>query len=210
MLVDEMRLAGLTPCPLRSPCFQTSGRIDFTSYHIQVAHANGTLVALTAGDAGLAARKRDDLWGALHAGVDLLFTNRWVPLHCAPARWCCPTAEACVDSLKEHPRPPSSYPIVPPKGCSAGGSRELRVTWTFSTTITELQQVPGCCSTLAPFQVGGVGAGGKGVQRAGGGAGAGPARRHGRRHRRRRRLLHLCPRQPAGGLLLLHRHCTER
>lgn len=43
---------------------------------LEVAHAHGTLVALTAGDAGLAARKRDDLWGALHAGVDLLFTNR--------------------------------------------------------------------------------------------------------------------------------------
>jgi sugar/nucleoside kinase (ribokinase family) len=33
-------------------------------------------VALTAGDAGLAVRKREELWGALHTGVDLLFTNR--------------------------------------------------------------------------------------------------------------------------------------
>jgi len=41
-----------------------------------VAHAHGTLVALTAGDPGLIARKRDDLWGALHAGVDILFTNK--------------------------------------------------------------------------------------------------------------------------------------
>ena len=44
---------------------------------LQVARAHGTLVALTAGDAGLVARKREELWGALHAGVDLLFTNRW-------------------------------------------------------------------------------------------------------------------------------------
>jgi hypothetical protein len=43
----------------------------------QVARAHGTLVALTAGDAGLAVRKREELWGALHTGVDLLFTNRW-------------------------------------------------------------------------------------------------------------------------------------
>lgn len=48
----------------------------------QVARAHGTLVALTAGDAGLAVRKREELWGALHTGVDLLFTNRW-DKHCA-------------------------------------------------------------------------------------------------------------------------------
>ena len=42
-----------------------------------MARAHGTLVALTAGDAGLAVRKREELWGALHTGVDLLFTNRW-------------------------------------------------------------------------------------------------------------------------------------
>jgi sugar/nucleoside kinase (ribokinase family) len=43
---------------------------------LEVARAHGTLVALTAGDAGLAVRKREELWGALHTGVDLLFTNR--------------------------------------------------------------------------------------------------------------------------------------
>ena len=45
----------------------------------QVARAHGTLVALTAGDAGLVARKRDDLWAALRSGVDLLFTNQCAP-----------------------------------------------------------------------------------------------------------------------------------
>lgn len=43
---------------------------------LEVAHAHGTLVALTAGDVGLVRRQRDELWGALHSGVDLLFANR--------------------------------------------------------------------------------------------------------------------------------------
>lgn len=43
---------------------------------MEVAHAHGTLVALTAGDPGCVSRNRDALWGALHSGVDLLFTNK--------------------------------------------------------------------------------------------------------------------------------------
>jgi sugar/nucleoside kinase (ribokinase family) len=42
------------------------------------AHAHGTLVALTAGDAGCVSRNSDALWGALNCGVDLLFTNKFV------------------------------------------------------------------------------------------------------------------------------------
>ncbi|KAK9803573.1 hypothetical protein WJX72_001343 [[Myrmecia] bisecta] len=40
------------------------------------ARRSGTLVALTAGDSGLITRHRDDLWAALDAGADILFTNR--------------------------------------------------------------------------------------------------------------------------------------
>ena len=43
---------------------------------MKVAHANGTLVAMTAGDAGCVMRNRDELWSALHSGVDILFTNK--------------------------------------------------------------------------------------------------------------------------------------
>ena len=43
---------------------------------VEVAHRAGTLVVLTAGDAGLVQRKRPQLLEALRQGADLLFTNR--------------------------------------------------------------------------------------------------------------------------------------
>ncbi|KAK9789932.1 hypothetical protein WJX73_009863 [Symbiochloris irregularis] len=43
---------------------------------IKVVHANGGLVALTAGDAAVVERHRSEIWDALGCGVDLLFMNR--------------------------------------------------------------------------------------------------------------------------------------
>ena len=43
---------------------------------VKVAHRAGTLVVLTAGDAGLVQRKRPQLLEALRLGADVLFTNR--------------------------------------------------------------------------------------------------------------------------------------
>jgi hypothetical protein len=43
---------------------------------VEVAHRAGTLVVLTAGDAGLVQRKRPQLLEALRFGADVLFTNR--------------------------------------------------------------------------------------------------------------------------------------
>ena len=47
---------------------------------IAAARRGGAAVALTAGDAGLVHRHREDLWAALEAGADLLFCNRWAAL----------------------------------------------------------------------------------------------------------------------------------
>lgn len=47
---------------------------------IAAARQGGAAVALTAGDAGLVQRHREDLWAALEAGADLLFCNRWAAL----------------------------------------------------------------------------------------------------------------------------------
>ena len=64
---------------------------------IEVAHSAGTMVALTAGDANVVGRHREDIWRALNGGVDLLFANRSVLLTmqmpvsslCAMTRfWC--------------------------------------------------------------------------------------------------------------------------
>ena len=52
---------------------------------VEVAHRAGTLVVLTAGDAGLVQRKRPQLLEALRQGADILFTNRCAragPLSC--------------------------------------------------------------------------------------------------------------------------------
>ena len=56
--------------------WEMPGAAESIAAAIEVAHAHGTLVALTAGDAGCVARNRDALWSALHAGVDIIFTNR--------------------------------------------------------------------------------------------------------------------------------------
>ena len=45
---------------------------------MQLARAAGCKIALTAGDVGLVARHRAELWDALSSGVDFLFTNRSV------------------------------------------------------------------------------------------------------------------------------------
>ena len=47
---------------------------------IATARRGGAAVALTAGDAGLVQRHREELWAALEAGADLLFCNRWAAL----------------------------------------------------------------------------------------------------------------------------------
>ena len=44
---------------------------------VEVAHRAGTLVVLTAGDAGLVQRNRPQLLEALRQGADVLFTNRY-------------------------------------------------------------------------------------------------------------------------------------
>lgn len=56
--------------------WEMPGAAESIAAAIEVAHAHGTLIALTAGDAGCVARNRDALWSALHAGVDIIFTNR--------------------------------------------------------------------------------------------------------------------------------------
>ena len=43
---------------------------------IEIAQRAGTLVVLTAGDAGCVQRNRAELWGALRQGADVLFTNK--------------------------------------------------------------------------------------------------------------------------------------
>ena len=46
---------------------------------IAAARSGGAGIALTAGDPGLVARHREDLWGALREGVDVFFANRCAP-----------------------------------------------------------------------------------------------------------------------------------
>ena len=43
---------------------------------IDLAHASGAMVAMTAGDANVVHRHRGKIWEALHTGVDMLFANR--------------------------------------------------------------------------------------------------------------------------------------
>ena len=45
---------------------------------IDLAHASGSMVAMTAGDANVVHRHRGELWEVLHTGVDMLFANRRV------------------------------------------------------------------------------------------------------------------------------------
>ena len=54
---------------------------------IAAARRGGAAVALTAGDAGLVQRHREDLWAALEAGADLLFCNRWAALPLPKSCW---------------------------------------------------------------------------------------------------------------------------
>lgn len=149
-----------------------------------MARAHGTLVALTAGDAGLAVRKREELWGALHTGVDLLFTNRWSGAE--HTRQAC-TLLSVVSATPEH---------MPERMFS------VRCVLMFKVLVRashfKVEQV-----VLLSHQVGGLSPGGLRVQRAAGGSGARAPRRHGGRHRWRRRLLHLSPGQPAGVATLL-------
>jgi len=42
---------------------------------IQAAQRHGTIVAMTAGDAGVVERHGNEIWEAIDAGIDLLFTN---------------------------------------------------------------------------------------------------------------------------------------
>lgn len=42
-----------------------------------MAHASGAVVALTAGDANVVNRHRQQIWDVLIQGVDILFANRW-------------------------------------------------------------------------------------------------------------------------------------
>lgn len=42
---------------------------------IEIARRNGTLVCMTAGDAGVVERHHAEMWQAIDAGIDVLFTN---------------------------------------------------------------------------------------------------------------------------------------
>lgn len=56
--------------------WEMPGAAESITAAIEVAHAHGTLIALTAGDMGCVMRNRKGLWAALHAGVDIIFTNK--------------------------------------------------------------------------------------------------------------------------------------
>lgn len=56
--------------------WEMPGAVEAITRAIKVAHANGGLVALTAGDAAVVERHRAEIWDALGCGVDLLFMNR--------------------------------------------------------------------------------------------------------------------------------------
>ena len=43
---------------------------------IEAAQKHGTIVAMTAGDAGVVERHHSEMWQAIDRGIDLLFTNR--------------------------------------------------------------------------------------------------------------------------------------
>jgi len=44
---------------------------------VEAAHACGTLVGMTAGDANVVTRHREDMWQVLEQGLDFLFANRY-------------------------------------------------------------------------------------------------------------------------------------
>lgn len=66
---------------------------------IRLAKQAGTLVALTAGDAGVVARHRHSVWEAIAAGVDILFTNA-------------AEASALIQSPQEEPTSKQQHPLL--------------------------------------------------------------------------------------------------
>lgn len=75
---------------------------------IAAAKSRGTLVAMTAGDSGVVHRHHSEIWEAIHAGVDLLFTNAEEAaalvqlMPSAPSGSGAATAEAAALALGSH------------------------------------------------------------------------------------------------------------
>lgn len=114
------------------------------------AHAHGTLVALTAGDAGCVSRNSDALWRALNSGVDLLFTNKSEASsllgHTCSAQEAAlslgPHADmvvvtdgangSCISALGELHVVPPCWSAEPPKDtCGAGDAYAAGVLWAY-------------------------------------------------------------------------------
>jgi sugar/nucleoside kinase (ribokinase family) len=98
---------------------------------IEIAQRAGTLVVLTAGDAGCVQRNRDALWGALRQGADVLFTNKCgsepppsprhvlhVQLVCGP----CPSGGIALRTAADpslHTKCPKTLPtVMAPRDCA--------------------------------------------------------------------------------------------
>ena len=56
--------------------WEMPGAYEVITQAIDLAHASGGLVAMTAGDAAVVDRHRTEIWDAVRQGVDLVFMNR--------------------------------------------------------------------------------------------------------------------------------------